>query len=64
MADDMLYRLRAGARPEGVGIGVTNVRRRLAAIPGASVTVDSALERGTKVTVYLPKPGTASLDAG
>ncbi|WP_274364706.1 hybrid sensor histidine kinase/response regulator [Paenibacillus thermotolerans] len=64
MADDLLYRLRAGDRPEGAGIGVANVRRRLAAIPGASVTVDSALERGTKVTVYLPKPGTASLAAG
>lgn len=64
MADDLLYRLRAGDRPEGAGIGMTNVRRRLAAIPGASVTVDSALERGTKVTVYLPKPGAASLARG
>ncbi|MFC5471487.1 ATP-binding protein [Cohnella suwonensis] len=64
MADDTLYRLRAGDRPESAGIGMTNVRRRLAAIPGASVTVDSALERGTKVTVYLPKQGVAALGAG
>ncbi|MDQ6422849.1 ATP-binding protein [Paenibacillus sp. LHD-117] len=63
MADDLLYRLSAGERPEGAGIGVTNVRRRLASIPGASVTVDSALERGTKVTVYLPKQGASASNA-
>lgn len=63
MADDMLYRLRAGDRPAGAGIGMTNVRKRISAIPGASVTVDSALERGTKVTVYLPKQTLASSDA-
>jgi len=57
MADDVLYRLRAGERPDDAGIGMTNVRRRLAAIPGASLTMDSALEHGTKVTVYLPKMG-------
>ncbi|MFC5407000.1 ATP-binding protein [Cohnella soli] len=55
MADDTLYRLRAGDRPEGAGIGATNVRRRLATIPGASIAIDSALERGTRVTIYLPK---------
>ncbi|QJD86252.1 hybrid sensor histidine kinase/response regulator [Cohnella herbarum] len=55
MADDMLYRLNTGDRPDDSGIGMTNVRRRLLAIPGASVTVDSALEQGTKVIVFLPK---------
>lgn len=55
MPDDTVYLLRSGERLEGAGIGMTNVRRRLAAIPGASVTVDSALGKGTKVTVYLPK---------
>ena len=55
MPDDMVYVLRSGERIEGAGIGMTNVRKRLAAIPGASLTIDSALERGTKVTVYLPK---------
>ncbi|TCP55814.1 signal transduction histidine kinase LytS [Tumebacillus sp. BK434] len=56
MADDMLYRIHAGERA-GSGIGMTNVRKRLQAIRGATVTVDSALERGTKVTVFLPKNG-------
>ncbi|MFC5530722.1 ATP-binding protein [Cohnella yongneupensis] len=55
MPDDAVYLLRYGERPEGSGIGMTNVRRRLATIPGASLTIDSALERGTRVTVYLPK---------
>ncbi|MFD2170466.1 ATP-binding protein [Tumebacillus lipolyticus] len=55
MADDLLYLLRAGDRAEGTGIGMTNIRRRLAAIRGASMAIDSALERGTKVIVYLPK---------
>ncbi len=55
MADDVLYRLRAGDRPDGAGIGMSNVRRRIAAIPGASVTVDSRLEQGTSVTLYVPK---------
>ncbi|MBB6693531.1 histidine kinase [Cohnella xylanilytica] len=57
MPDDILYRLRAGERPDGAGIGMTNARKRLAALPGASVAIDSALEKGTKVTVYLPKLG-------
>ncbi len=57
MADEVLYRIRAEERPDrGGGIGMTNVRKRLAPIPGASLTVDSALEQGTRVTVYLPKP--------
>lgn len=55
MPDDAVYLLQSGERPDGAGIGMTNVRRRLAAIPGASLTIDSALERGTRVTVYLPK---------
>ena len=60
MPDDVLYLIRSGERPDGAGIGMTNVRRRLASIPGASVTVDSALEKGTKITVYLPKLGNAA----
>ncbi|MCD9025820.1 ATP-binding protein [Cohnella silvisoli] len=57
MADDVLYRIRAAERPDGAGIGMTNVHKRFASIPGASLTVDSALELGTSVTVYLPKQG-------
>ncbi|MFD0711823.1 ATP-binding protein [Paenibacillus sp. GCM10027626] len=64
MADDVLYQLKAGDRPDGAGIGVTNVRKRLAAMPGASVSIDSALEKGTRVTVYLPKRETAASAAG
>ncbi|MCD9025173.1 hybrid sensor histidine kinase/response regulator [Cohnella silvisoli] len=63
MADDVLYRLSAGERPGGAGIGMTNVRRRLMAIPGASITVDSALEQGTKVTVFLPKDEETAADS-
>ncbi|USG66546.1 ATP-binding protein [Brevibacillus ruminantium] len=55
MADDVLYQLNAGERPDGSGIGMTNVRKRLMSLPGASVSIDSALEKGTKVVVYLPK---------
>lgn len=55
MPDDMLYRIRSGERPDGAGIGMTNVRRRLASIPGTNVSVDSELDKGTKVTIYLPK---------
>lgn len=55
MADDVLYRIRAGERPDGAGIGMTNVRRRLNAIPGASLAIQSALGQGTSITIYLPK---------
>ncbi|TDF95446.1 ATP-binding protein [Paenibacillus piri] len=55
MADDVLYQLNAGERPDGSGIGMTNVRKRLMSLPGASLSIDSALEKGTRVVVYLPK---------
>lgn len=64
MADDLLYLLKAGEQPTGSGIGLANVRRRLAALPGASVTIDSALEKGTRVTVYLPKREVEAAAAG
>ncbi|TMV48422.1 response regulator [Paenibacillus mesophilus] len=54
MADDLVYRFAQGEMREG-GIGMMNIRRRLMTLPGASISVDSALEQGTKVTVYLPK---------
>lgn len=54
MADDLLYQFMQGDMRHS-GIGMTNIKKRLAVIAGASVTVDSALEQGTKVTVYLPK---------
>ncbi|RUS42464.1 ATP-binding protein [Cohnella sp. AR92] len=55
MPDDVLYRIRSGERPEKSGIGMTNVRKRLATLPGASLTIESELERGTRIIVYLPK---------
>ncbi|MBB6673577.1 response regulator [Cohnella nanjingensis] len=61
MPDDVLYRVRSGDRPERAGIGMTNVRKRLATLPGASIAIDSALEQGTKITVYLPKIEGSSL---
>ncbi|BBH23104.1 histidine kinase [Paenibacillus baekrokdamisoli] len=57
MADDVLYLIRAGERPDDAGIGMSNVRKRLASIKGASLAVDSALGRGTRVTVFLPTQG-------
>jgi signal transduction histidine kinase/DNA-binding response OmpR family regulator len=54
MAEDLVSRFAQGTMREG-GIGMMNIRRRLEAIPGACVKVDSALERGTKVTMHLPK---------
>ncbi|MBB6635802.1 ATP-binding protein [Cohnella thailandensis] len=57
MPDDLLYRLRSGERPEKAGIGMTNARKRLSALPGASIAIESELERGTKIVIYLPKLG-------
>ncbi|MDQ6419650.1 ATP-binding protein [Paenibacillus sp. LHD-117] len=51
--DDLLYRLTKGSGKAG-SIGITNIRKRLASMPGASFQIDSAIERGTKVTIYLP----------
>ncbi len=64
MADDIVYQLNTGDRPDGAGIGMTNVRRRLLAMTGASIAFDSALERGTKVTVFLPKEDETDQAAG
>lgn len=57
MADDLLYRLRTGDAPEDAGIGIANVRRRLAAMAGTSLLIESKLEQGTTVTLFLPKRG-------
>lgn len=55
MADDLLYRLSTQVPSTDAGIGITNVRKRISSIPRASLTIDSAIEQGTKVTIYLPK---------
>ncbi|RKP48091.1 response regulator [Cohnella endophytica] len=51
--DDLAYRLANGDGLEG-SIGIANIRKRLAAVPGASLQIDSDVGRGTKVTMYLP----------
>ncbi|MCY9695694.1 ATP-binding protein [Paenibacillus alginolyticus] len=58
MDDDLLYGLVSGKQGVG-GIGISNIRRRLDSIPGATWNVDSELGRGTKVTIYLPLAGSS-----
>ncbi|BFT73793.1 ATP-binding protein [Paenibacillus sp. P36] len=55
--DDLLYSIASGRSRTG-GIGIANIRKRLDAIPGATVTVSSELGRGTKVVMYLPLTST------
>lgn len=52
--DDLLYQIAQGERMGGIAIA--NIRKRLDAIPGATLLVSSELGRGTKVTMYLPLP--------
>ncbi|WP_308423054.1 hybrid sensor histidine kinase/response regulator [Paenibacillus marchantiophytorum] len=54
--DDLLYQIARGERGSG-GIAIANIRKRLDAIPGATLTVSSEMGRGTKVTMYLPLNG-------
>ncbi|MUT66508.1 ATP-binding protein [Paenibacillus sp. NEAU-GSW1] len=51
--DDLLYRFTSGS-DMGSGIGISNIRKRLAAIPGSSLTIVSELGSGTTVTMYVP----------
>lgn len=51
--DDLQYQLSKGEAQIG-GIGISNIRKRLHSIPGATLTIDSEMGRGTKVTMYLP----------
>lgn len=53
MPDDLLYQLTGDEQPDG-SIGIHNIRKRLGAIPGATLTIHSDLGFGTKVTMYLP----------
>ncbi|MFC5467396.1 ATP-binding protein [Cohnella suwonensis] len=54
--DDLAYRLANGDGPGG-SIGIANIRKRLAASPGASLQIDSEVGRGTRVTLFLPATG-------
>ncbi|WP_227793355.1 sensor histidine kinase [Paenibacillus guangzhouensis] len=53
IADDRLYYLQAGNGRNG-GIGLHNIKRRIASIPGSSLSIHSELGSGTQVTMYLP----------
>lgn len=52
MEEDQLERLLAGQASRGVGL--TNVRKRVAAIPGASFHMSSIAGQGTRCELYLP----------
>ncbi|MCZ8516552.1 ATP-binding protein [Paenibacillus filicis] len=51
--DDLLYKMLKGDGKSG-GIGIQNIRKRLDAIQGATMNINSELGRGTIVTLYLP----------
>lgn len=51
--DDLLYQMIKGDDKTG-GIGIRNIRKRIDAIEGATLTLSSDLGYGTKVTIYLP----------
>ncbi|WP_019912122.1 hybrid sensor histidine kinase/response regulator [Paenibacillus sp. HW567] len=51
--NDLLYQL-TGNGQLGGSIGIHNIRKRLDAIPGASLTIHSEPGDGTKVMMYLP----------
>lgn len=51
--DDLLYQIIQGDGKTG-GIGIQNIRKRIDAIPGATLTISSELGYGTKVNIYLP----------
>ncbi|MBY3622121.1 response regulator [Acinetobacter sp. CUI P1] len=53
MPDDLLYQLTGDEQLDG-SIGIHNIRKRIGAIPGATLTIHSDLGFGTKVTMYLP----------
>ncbi|MFC5402516.1 ATP-binding protein [Cohnella soli] len=54
--DDLAYRLANGKGPGG-SIGIANIRKRLNAVNGATLQIDSAVGRGTRVTMFLPLAG-------
>lgn len=51
--DEQLYRL-LNEEDENRGIGITNIRKRLRMIPGATLNMDSEIGQGTKITMFIP----------
>lgn len=56
---DLLYTLNSQGELQG-SIGIQNIRKRLDMIPGASLSIHSEADSGTKVTIYLPLSGGGS----
>ncbi|SFM28953.1 7TM diverse intracellular signalling [Paenibacillus sp. 1_12] len=50
---DRLHHLSQGERRD-FGIGIYNIRKRLDALPGTSLTISSEMGHGTQITMYLP----------
>jgi len=44
-----------GNRKGGFGVGIDNVRRRLKAMCGGTVVIDSEEGRGTRIGIHIPK---------
>lgn len=51
--DDLLYQLTVGEGKRS-GIGISNIKKRLAAVPGAALSIHSDPGLGTKVVLYFP----------
>jgi len=51
-----------GQRREGIGLGLS-ITRRLVALHGGSITLDSLLDHGSTFHVYLPLPGIGQTSA-
>ncbi|NDI35199.1 ATP-binding protein [Chengkuizengella sediminis] len=54
ISEDVLHQFENG-NLKNSGIGMTNIKKRLESIKGANIEVESTLDKGTKVTIDLPK---------
>ncbi|WP_175428298.1 hybrid sensor histidine kinase/response regulator [Bacillus solimangrovi] len=61
LSEDLLKQFKSGEL-ENSGIGMTNIKRRLASLNEAHIQVDSKLNCGTKITLELRKRTEADLD--
>ncbi|MDF2985480.1 MAG: putative regulator of cell autolysis [Eubacterium sp.] len=53
IGEDQLYRLMN--EDGGKGVGIKNIRKRVGIYSGASFSIDSELDKGTKCKLFLPK---------
>lgn len=53
ISDDQIYHMMH--REDGKGVGIKNVQKRVESFPKASFIIDSALEKGTRCILFLPK---------